>query len=109
MKFFYILLFCILNIASSQLTGICKIINSTDSQKNNEHRKQNESVLVFRETIFDHKKKKDEKGDKGSSGPKGEKGEPVNINKTIIYELRKQVELGKSFKFLKVIFIQTIF
>ena len=94
-----------LNIASSQLMSICKIINSTDSQKYNEHRKQTGSVFVFRETLFDHNKKKDQKGDKGSSGPKGEKGVPVDVNKTIIYELRKQVELSKSFKFLKVIFI----
>ena len=94
-----------LNIASSQLMGICKIINSTDSQKNNEHRQQNESVFVIRETLFDQNKEKGEKGDKGSYGPKGEKGEPVNVNKTITYDLRKQVELGKSFKFLKVIFI----
>ena len=98
--FFYILLSCVLNIASSILIRICKTMSSSDSHEINKITKQNKSVLDFRQITLDNNKKMSVQGEKennDSSSLTRNKGEPSIVNKIAIYKLRKQVQFKKKF------------
>ena len=96
--FVYILLSCVLNVASSILIWICKTISFINSHEIKEITKQNISVSDFCQISLDNNRKMSVQGEKennGSSGLKGNEGEPGVFNQIVIYQLKKKLNSVK--------------